>query len=70
LIAQLPVADYADPSLLYNAQAGQGPATVSVSGSTLTVTPDSGFTGVFYVTASVSNGYFSASQTFKVTVTS
>ena len=31
--------------------------------------PDAGFTGVFYVTATVSDGYLSASQTFRVTVT-
>jgi hypothetical protein len=68
-IANLPVADYSDPSLLYNAQPGQGQATVSLSGSTLTLTPNAGFTGLLYVTATVSDGSLSASQTFKVTVT-
>src|SRR5262249_15439174 len=69
LVANLPVADYNDPSLLYNAQPGQGQATVSVSGAQLTITPNAGFTGVLYVTATVSDGHASASQAFQVTVT-
>jgi hypothetical protein len=70
LVANLPVADYNDPGLLYNARPGQGQAAVSVSGSTLTITPNPGFTGILYLTAMVSDGSLSASQTFKVTVTS
>jgi hypothetical protein len=70
LVAQLDPSYNTNPSLLINAQTGQDPATVSLSGSMLTITPNSGFTGMFYVTAIVSNGYLSASQTFKVTVTS
>jgi hypothetical protein len=68
-VAQLDPSYNANPGLLLNAQPGQGQATVSVSGSTLTITPNSGFTGVLYVTAMVSDGHLSASQTFKVTVT-
>jgi hypothetical protein len=67
-IADLPVADYNDPSLLYNAQAGQGQAKVSLSGATLTITPNAGFVGVLYITASVSDGYLSASQAFQLAV--
>jgi hypothetical protein len=69
LVAQLDPSYNANPGLLVNAQPGQGQAKVSLSGSTLTITPYAGFTGVFYVTATVSNGYLSASQTFQVTVT-
>jgi hypothetical protein len=69
LVANLPVADYNDSSLLYNAQAGQGQATVSVNGAQLTITPSAGFTSVLYVTATVSDGQASASQTFQLTVT-
>ena len=43
---------------------------MSVSGSTLTITPEAGFTGILYVTATVSNGQLSASRTFQVTVAS
>jgi hypothetical protein len=70
LVAQLDPSYNANPSLLVNAQPGQGQATVSFNGAQLTITPNAGFTGVLYVTATVSDGYFSASQTFKVTVTS
>jgi hypothetical protein len=70
LVAQLDPSYNAHPSLLLNAQPGQGQASVTVSGSTLTITPNAGFTGVLYVTAMVSDGHLSASQTFKLTVTS
>jgi hypothetical protein len=69
-IAQLDPSYNANPSLLVNAQPGQGQATVSLSGSTLTITPNAGFSGVLYVTATVSDGHANASQAFKVTVTS
>src|SRR5262249_59848457 len=67
-LAQLDPSYNANPSLLVNAQPGQGQTTVSLSGSTLTITPNAGFTGVLYVTATVSDGYASASQTFQLTV--
>src|SRR5262249_957617 len=70
LVAQLDPSYNANPGLLLNAQPGQGQATVSISGSTLTITPNAGFTGVLYVTASVTDGHGSASQPFKVTITS
>jgi hypothetical protein len=68
LIAQLNPADNTDPTRLINAQPGQGPASLSISGSTLTITPSTGFTGVFYVAATVSDGTTTDSKTFKVTV--
>src|SRR5262249_17615301 len=67
LVAQLDPSYFANPRLLLGAQPVQGQATVSLSGSTLTITPDAGFSGLLYVTATVSDGA-TASQTFKVTV--
>jgi hypothetical protein len=69
LVAQLDPSYNANPSLLVNAQPGQGQATVSVNGAQLTITPNAGFKGLLYVTATVSNGSASASQAFMVTVT-
>jgi hypothetical protein len=69
-VAQLDPSYNANPSLLINIQPGQGQATISIRGNSLMITPNTGFRGVLYVTATVSNGYLSASQTFKVTVTS
>src|SRR5262249_59691327 len=68
LVAQLDPSYNANPGLLRGAQPVQGQATVSLSGSTLTITPDAGFSGLLYVTATVSDGSATASQTFKVTV--
>jgi hypothetical protein len=68
LIAQLDPADNTDPTRLTDAQPGQGPASLSLFGSTLTITPNTGFTGVFFVTATVSDGTTTDSKTFKVTV--
>jgi hypothetical protein len=66
LVAQLSPADNADPTLLTDAP--QYPATLAVSGASLTISPASGFTGTFYVTATVSDGKVAASRTFQVTV--
>jgi hypothetical protein len=68
-IAQLDPSYNANPSLLVNAQPGQGQATVSLSGAQLTITPNAGFTGLLYVTATVSDGQGTASQMFQLTVT-
>ena len=68
-VAQLNPSYNASPSLLVNAQPGQGQATVSLSGAQLTITPNAGFTGLLYVTATVSDGSATASQTFKLTAT-
>jgi hypothetical protein len=67
-VAQLDPSYNANPSLLVNARPGQGQATASISGAQLTITPNAGFTGVLYVTATVTDGQASASQTFTVTV--
>jgi hypothetical protein len=61
---------YADPSLLYDARAGAPAATVTTSGNVLTITPDAKFIGSFDVRAVVSDGTFTATQFFTVTVTS
>src|SRR5262249_39790606 len=58
-----------DPTLLTNASA-QSPATVSVSGNVLTITPSAGFLGAFVVTAGVTDGLGSDSKNFNVTVSS
>jgi streptogramin lyase len=68
LVAQLDPAYNANPSLLVNAQPGQGQATVSVVGATLRITPNPGFTGPLFVTATVSDGQRSASRAFQLTV--
>jgi hypothetical protein len=65
LIATMDVGYYADLSLLYNATQG---ATVSVSGTLLTVTPDAGFVGYFTVTATASDGMATDSKSFTLTV--
>jgi hypothetical protein len=50
LVAQLSPATHADPSLLYDAQEGAAvPATVTITGSTLTIDPNAGFVGTFAV---------------------
>jgi uncharacterized protein YkwD len=67
LVANLGASFYADPTLLTNAQPGQAPATLSVSGNVLTITPNAGFVGTFSVTASASDGIASDSKTFNVT---
>jgi hypothetical protein len=44
------------------------PAIYSVSGSQLTITPNSGFLGTFYVEITASDGVLSSKKTFAVTV--
>jgi hypothetical protein len=56
LVDQVSTAAYANLSLLHNAQAGVAPASVNVSGSTLTINPNDGFRGKFYVVATVNDG--------------
>jgi hypothetical protein len=68
LIAQLDTSYNANPTLLVNAQPGQGQATASTFGSSLTIIPNSGFIGTLFVTATASDGYNSAGQTFQLTV--
>jgi hypothetical protein len=61
-------AAYANTSLLHNAQPNSAPATVSVNGSTLVINPHEGFSGKFYVTATVSDGALTDSEGFWVVV--
>ncbi len=72
LLATLNSDYYDDLSLLYDA--AEQPyttfnGTVSVTGTTLTVDPDAGVTGVFGVTVTASDGDTTDTQTFGVTVT-
>jgi len=69
LVATLDPSYWTDTSLLYNAQANNPPATFSISGSTLTIDPNDGFMGVFYVTVVVNDGNGGIdTKSFKVTV--
>ena len=68
-IAKLDSRYYQDPSLLLNAQLPTAPeVSVSIIGSTLTITPPVDFLGLFEVTVSVSDGHRSGSRTFLVDV--
>ncbi len=67
LVATLNASYYADPSLLWNAQPALTLA-VSVKGNQLTIVAPANATGSFQVTATVSNGTLSASQTFSVSI--
>jgi subtilisin family serine protease len=69
LIANVGTAAYADPTVLTNAQPGNGPASVSVSSNVLTITPNTGFIGSFGITATASDGLASDTKNFIVTVT-
>jgi hypothetical protein len=66
LVARFSPADNADPTLLTNAP--RYPATLALSGASLSIAPQSGFTGAFSVTATVGDGTATASRTFRVTV--
>jgi subtilisin family serine protease len=68
LVAQLGVAVYNDPRLLWNAQNAAVPALLSLAGNQLTLTPDGAFSGTFVVIAGVTDGSRSASTSFTVTV--
>ncbi len=69
-IATIARSYYDDPKTLVNAAAPSGPipATLSVSGSQMTITPVAGFVGSFGVKAVVSDGIANTTQTFSVTV--
>jgi hypothetical protein len=69
LIATFDTSYYADPSLLYNATPGTSPATVSVSGNVLTITPNAAFVGSFVVQATATDGVVNTTSYFQVTVT-
>ncbi|MGE0759339.1 MAG: right-handed parallel beta-helix repeat-containing protein [Pirellulaceae bacterium] len=70
LVATLGTLVYADPSLLWNAQPDAPPVAAEVFGNVLRIAPGSGFTGTVVVAARVTDGEFSAEQSFLVTITS
>ena len=59
---------YSDPTLLTAAVPGTAPATVSIRGDQLIVSPAAGFLGTIGVVATVTNGLATASQAFRATV--
>ena len=70
LIANLSSNDYSNTSLLWNAAVNNAPVQVSVNGNTLTINPNAGYVGYFYVTVVVSDGHGGTdTKTFKVSVT-
>jgi hypothetical protein len=71
VVEQLATAAFANTALLHNAAANTPPATLSVSGNTLTINPNDTFTGRFAVTVTVSDGRGGIdSETLFVTVAS
>jgi hypothetical protein len=68
LVAQLGTAVYSNPTLLIGATNTAVPVSLSVSGSRLTITPNSGFTGTFVTIATLSDGFASSSTAFNVSV--
>ncbi|MEE9603863.1 MAG: hypothetical protein V3V75_11195, partial [Thermoguttaceae bacterium] len=64
---------HADPSLLVDAQAPvasiSDQVTIGLSGNTLTIDPADGYTGAFFIRASVSDGVSTTSEIFTVSVT-
>jgi hypothetical protein len=69
LVATLSTAVYADPTLLWQAQAPVAPAvTLSIKGNLLTLTPPPGYTGTFTVAVAVTDGLATDRRTFTVTV--
>lgn len=59
---------YNNPSLLYNAPTSESMATVTYAGGNLTIDPVDSFIGTFIVNVAVSDGVYSATTTFQVTV--
>ena len=68
LLATFPTSFYADPSLLWNAQASSGGPTTSITGNQLTIQAPAGSAGAYQVTVTASDGTLSTSQTFTLTV--
>ncbi len=67
LIATLTASDYADPSLLWNAQP-VSTVTLSVTGNQLTIQAPPGVTGTFQIQVAATAGGQSVAETFTVTV--
>jgi hypothetical protein len=68
VVEQVSTAAYANTALLHTAQPNSAQASVSVNGSTLTINPHDGFSGKLYVTATVSDGVLTDSESFVLTV--
>ena len=73
VLATLDPSYYANPALLHDAQRpvptiAAGDVTLGLQGNQLTIDPRSGFTGVFHVLVTASDGVYSPSETFRVTV--
>ena len=68
LIASLHADVYDNPSLLYDAVPGNGPALLSIENSALSIDPWDGFSGSFSIDVTVSDGTLSDSKQLVVTV--
>lgn len=69
VVANLGASYYNNPSLLWNAAAPSAPpVTLTVSGSQLTISAPSTYTGSFQVAVTVSDGHNSVTDNFQVTV--
>jgi hypothetical protein len=70
LIDTVSTAAYANPALLHNAQPNNAPAIVSIAGNILTLNPNGGFIGSFFVTVTVHDGHGNSdSEKIRVNVT-
>jgi hypothetical protein len=71
LVASLEPAYWADPARLWQAEPGGYNPKLGVvfSGNQLTITPELGYVGPFFVQVTASDGKDSAARTFKITVT-
>jgi len=70
LIDTLDASYWNNPALLHNATPTPVPAVVSVAGNVLTLNPNNGFSGAFYVTVTVSDGNGGSDfEKFRVNVT-
>lgn len=71
LLAALPISYYLEPTKLFDLSPASGPpvATATISGNSLTLTPQQGFCGSFQVTVTVSDGELTDSENFTVTCT-
>ena len=68
LVVHLGAAFYNDPTLLTGATNDAVPVVLTVAGNQLTIAPESGYTGIFVVIASASDGQTTSSASFKVNV--
>ena len=68
LIVTLNSSVHANPAQLHDPLTGTDVVVLSISGTTLTIDPVAGFSGVLFVTASVSDGVRSDSEEFQLTV--